>query len=411
MLAVGLFVGCGQAPALAPPSVPKVTVSQPIPREVTDYEDFTGRTDAVSTVDIRARVTGYLIKVNFKDGDVVKENALLYQIDPRPFQAALDQALAQVERLKASQKLLAIQVDRYVKLAKKGAASQQDVDQYTAQQAENVGALKAAQAQVEMANLNLGFTRVAAPLTGKISRTLITAGNLVNADATLLTTIKSIDPMYAYFNIEEPTVLRIQRMIREGMIRTRQMGEVPVRVGLADDVDHKFPLHGTLDFVNNTIDPQTGTLQVRGVLANPYTPGMPSVLTPGLFVRVRLKLSSPHQVLLITERAIGTDQGEKFVYVLDKDNQVVYSRVKLGMLFDGLQAIEEGLKPGDRVVVNGLQRVRPGIKVETDEVDMATLAGPARPQHGPAKKPADAKPSDNQPAAAKPKAASVTPKS
>jgi RND family efflux transporter MFP subunit len=409
LLFASLLAGCVEPPALAPPPVPKVTLSRPLPREVTDYEDFTGRTDAISTVDIRARVTGYLVQVAFKDGDIVKENALLYQIDPRPFQAALDQALGQVERLKAQQKLLAIQVDRYVKLAKKGAASQQDVDQYTAQQAENVGALKAAEAQVDMAQLNLGFTRVAAPITGKIARTLITPGNLVNADATLLTTIKSIDPMYAYFNIEEPTVLRIQKMVREGLIRAKKISEVPIQVGLADDVAHQFPLHGTLDFLNNTIDPQTGTLQVRGVLANPHTPGMPPLLTPGLFVRVRLPVGSRHQVLLITERAIGTDQGEKFVYVLDKDNQVVYSRVKLGMLFDGLQAIEEGLKPDDRLIVNGLQRVRPGIKVETDEVDMAILAGPIRPQHGPAKATIE-KPAV-KPVVARPKAVSPTPKS
>ncbi len=206
-------------------------------------------------------------------------------------------------------------------------------------------------------------------------------------------------------------MLRIQKMVRQGVIRARKLSEVPIQVGLADDVEHNFPLHGTLDFLNNTIDPQTGTLQVRGVLANLFTPGMPPLLTPGLFVRVRLPLGSPHQVLLITERAIGTDQGEKFVYVLDKDNQVVYSRVKLGMLFGGLQAIEDGLKPGDRLVVNGLQRVRPGIKVETDEVDMATLAGPARLQRGPAGKPTVAKPAAAKPAGEKPKTPSVTPKS
>ena len=236
-----------------------------------------------------------------------------------------------------------------------------------------------------MAKLNLGFTRVAAPITGKISRTLIMPGNLVNADSTLLTTIKSIDPMYAYFNIEEPTVLRIQKMIREGLLGTRKLSDVPVDVGLADDVEHKFPLHGHLDFANNTVDPQTGTLQVRGVLDNPFTPGVPPRLTPGLFVRVRLPMGNPHEVLLITERAIGTDQGEKFVYVLGQDNKVVYSRVKLGLLFDGLQAVEEGLRPGDRVVVNGLQRIRPGIPVEADEVEMTSLAGSAKPPEQPAK--------------------------
>lgn len=402
LLAAALWAGCAEPPPLAPPATPKVTVSRPLKRKVADYEDFTGRTDAVSTVDIRARVTGYLDKVTFKDGDIVKADTLLYQIDPRPFQAALDQALGQVEHLEADKKLFAIQVDRYTKLAAKSAASQQDVDQYRAQQAQNIGSLKAAEAQVAMAKLNLGFTRVMAPITGKISRTYIMPGNLVNADATLLTTVKSIDPMYAYFNVEEPTVLRIQKMIREGLLGTRKLSDVPVYVGLADDVEHKFPLHGHLDFANNTVDPQTGTLQVRGVLSNPFIAGVPPLLTPGLFVRVRLPVGKSHDVLLITERAIGTDQGEKFVYVLDKDNKVVYSRVKLGLSFDGLQAIEDGLRPGDRVVVNGLQRIRPGIPVEADEVDMASLAGASKLQEL-AAKPAASKPAGAKPQPATPK--------
>jgi RND family efflux transporter MFP subunit len=396
------LAGCVPAPQVVAPPTPKVTVSQPIARELTDYEDFTGRTDAVSTVDIRARVTGYLDKVNFRDGDIVKEGTLLYQIDPRPFQAALDQARGQVERLVAEKKLLEIQVDRYTKLAERGAGSQQDLDQYKAQQAENIGAMKAAQAQVAMAELNLGFTRVTAPLTGRISRTLITPGNLVAADTTLLTTIKSIDPMYAYFNIEEPTVLRLQKMVRDGVIKSRSIHDVPVHMGLADDVDHQFPLRGKLDFANNTIDAQTGTLQVRGVFENPFTPGRPPQLTPGLFVRVRLPMGVPHRVLLITERAIGTDQGQKFVYVLDKQRKVSYRRIKLGQLFDGLQAVEQGLTADERVVVNGLQRIRPGLQVEADEVAMAELAGPVQADAGasapaPVVTPAAAKPAATAP--------------
>jgi RND family efflux transporter MFP subunit len=381
-------------------------------REVTDYEDFTGRTDAISTVDIRARVTGYLNEVNFKDGEIVKEGALLYQIDPRPFQAALDQANGQVERLEANKKLLVIQVDRYTKLAEKGAGSQQDLDEYVAKQAENVGAIKAAQAQVDMAKLNLVFTRITAPLTGRISRTLITPGNLVNADMTVLTTIKSIDPMYAYFDIEEPVVLRLRKMIREGVIKSQSARDVQIQMGLADDVQRRFPLQGTVDFTNNTVDPQTGTLQVRGVFENPYKPGEPPVLTPGLFVRVRLRMGEQHQALLVTERAIGTDQGEKFVYVIDKENKVGYRRVKLGMLFDGLQAIEQGLKADDRVVVNGLQRIRPGIQVEADEVDMASLAGPAGSQGGSSGQSADVKVVDKKASDDKPtgkKSADVKP--
>jgi RND family efflux transporter MFP subunit len=186
---------------------------------------------------------------------------------------------------------------------------------------------------------------------------------------------------------------------------------------LADDVQRRFPLRGTLDFVNNTVDPQTGTLQVRGVLPNPYKPGVPPVLVPGLFVRVRLTIGLPHKVLLITERAIGTDQGQKYVYIIDKDNQVVYRRVKLGMLFDGLQAIEEGLEPGDRVVVNGLQRIQPGVKVETEEVNMATLAGPEgaqlmeTKQDTTGKKADGKKPAAEKPAGEKSGAAPAAPKS
>ena len=213
----------------------------------------------------------------------------------------------------------------------------------------------------------------------------MTPGNLVGADSTLLTTIRSIDPMYAFFNVEEPTVLRIQKMVRDGLIKTRNNREIRVVMGLADDTARKFPLHGMLDFVNNTVDPQTGTLQVRGTFANPYTfPGPPPVLTPGLFVRVRLSMGPAHRPLLLTEQAIGTDQGQKFVYVIDTENRVGYRRVTLGQTFDGLQAIEDGLEANERVVVNGLQRIRPGLTVEAVQVDMAGLATAARPENTPA---------------------------
>jgi len=404
---LGLFViapviGCGGPPPIVPPVPPKVTVSIPLAREVTNYEEFTGYTDAASTVDIRARVNGYLIKVKFKDGDVVKQGDLLYEIDPRPFQATLDQANGLVESLEAQKKFLAIQVDRYTKLVKTSATSQQDVDQYLAQQAENIGQLKTAQAKVVSAALNLEFTHVIAPVSGRISRTFVTVGNLVTADSTLLTTIRSIDPMYAYFNVEEPTVLRIQKMIREGIIKTGSKREIHVEMGLADDTAHKFPLHGLLDFTNNTVDPQTGTLQVRGTFVNPYTfPGPPPILEPGLFVRVRLSMGPPHPALLLTEQAIGTDQGQKFVYIIDAENKVDYRRVTIGQTFDGLQAIEEGLEPNDRVVVNGLQRIRPGLTVEAAQVDMASLVTPARAKSVPAKlapeKPATTKPTPTVP--------------
>jgi RND family efflux transporter MFP subunit len=364
-----------------------VSISRPVAREVREYAEYTGRTDAVSTVEVRARVTGYLVKVLFKDGDVVKQDDPLYEIDPRPFQDDLARAKGEVERCEARKKLLKIKVERYGGLVAKGVNPQEELDQYLAQQAENIGSLKSSEAQVERAALNLAFTKVAVPTTDtppltresefRIDRTLVTPGNMVTADTTVLTKLVSIDPMYAYFDVDEPTVLRVQKMIREGMIQARSGQKVEVVMGLADDLARRFPLRGTLDFVSSTVDPQTGTISVRGVFPNPYKkPAQPPMLTPGLFVRVRLHLGPPHDALLVTERAIGTDQGQKFVYVVDEANKVGYRPVRLGQMFDGLQAIEEGLKPDDRVVVNGLQRVRPGIEVQPEEVDMLSLAGP-----------------------------------
>jgi RND family efflux transporter MFP subunit len=293
----GILAGCGREPPAVAPPLPAVTVAVPHEESVTDYEEFTGNTEAVSKVDIRARVSGYLVRVNFKDGDdTIKEGDLLYEIDDRPFKADLDQANGNVERLEAERKLLAIQVDRYRKLATKGAGSQQDLDQYLAQQAENVGALKVAQAQVDRAKLNLGFTRVTAPISGKIGRTLLTAGNLVNADNTLLTTLVSIDPMYAYFNVEEATVLEVRRLIREGVIKPASVQEVEVRMGLADDVKREFPIRGTLDFVNYTVNRETGTVLLRGVFKNPYSRKKPPLLMPGYFVRVRLDEGLPRRL-------------------------------------------------------------------------------------------------------------------
>ncbi len=370
-LILGLFgilvlSGCHHELPTAGPVELTVDAVVPLERDVVDREEFTGRTDAVSRVDVRARVSGYLVKVHFKDGDFVKLNQLLYEIDPRPFQADVEMAQGTLERLRAQKKLLDIQVDRYRKLAEKGAGSQQDLDQYVAQQAENIGALKTAQGQLDQAELNLGFTKITAPVAGQISRTLLTEGNLVNADSTLLTTIMSIDPIYAYFNIEEPTLLEIKEMKRKGLLKER-LGHALVSMGLVDDVKHQFPLKGVLDFANNTVDPQTGTILVRGTFRNPYeSKEKPPMLMPGLFVRVRLEIGPPHKVFLVTEKAIGTDQGQKFVYVVDKEGTVDYRRVRLGQKFDGLQAIEEGLQSGDCVVINNLQRIRPKMKVKVE---------------------------------------------
>lgn len=395
-LFVGLFgtfllSGCAHKPPPAAPPVPEVSVSVPIEREITDYEDFTGRTDAVYSVDIRARVTGYLVKVNFKDGDLVRENDVLYEIDPRPYQAELDRSKGQVEKLEGQKKLLQIQVDRYTKLVAKGAASQQELDTYIGQQAENFGGLAAAKSQVIYADLNLQFCTIKSPISGQISRTFFQIGNLINQDSTLLTTVVSVDPMYAYFTVEEATYLRLHKLMEEGRVKSLKEKKVEVLMGLADDVERKFPYRGTLDFVNNIVDPLTGTLSVRGVFPNPK-----SLLKPGLFTRVRVPVGERHKGLLVTERAIGTDQGQKFLYIVDDQNKVQYRRVKLGLVFDGLRAIDEGLKPRERVIVNGLQRVRPNIEVKVEMVDMAS-----QPAAGGEAKPAVAKPETGKTAPAK----------
>jgi RND family efflux transporter MFP subunit len=368
------LAGCQrQPPAVAALPPPVVTVSLPLEREVTDYAEFTGRTAAVDAVEVRARVSGYLVKVNFREGSVVKKGDLLFQIDPRPFQAVFDQAKGQVAQWEAKLARAEADVARDERLLPKGAASQKDLDQAVADRGEARAAIQSTRAAVDQAALNLEFTKVTAPISGRISRYLITEGNLVTADTTLLTTIVSLDPMYAYFDVDERTVLRVQELIRTGRARFARDGEVPVALALA--TDKGFPHQGTLNFVDNQINPQTGTLRMRGV-----SPNADAILTPGLFVRVRVPIGEPHRAVLVTERAIDTDQGQKVLYVVNDQNEVVSHPISVGALHDGLRVVEEGVQPGERVIVNGLLQVRPGITVEPKLVDMpVSLAagGPA----------------------------------
>ncbi|MBY0524663.1 MAG: efflux RND transporter periplasmic adaptor subunit [Gemmataceae bacterium] len=368
------LAGCARRPHPEPPPTPEVTVSVALERSVTNYEDFIGRLDAIKYVDIKSRVTGYLTKVYFKDGALVAKDEPLYEIDPRPFQAELDKAKGQVQRLQGQKKLVDTQVERYTKLVAKGAASQQDLDVQIGQQAENLGALAAAESQVKYAELYLQYCTILAPIDGQLSRTALQIGNLITADQTLLTSLVSLDPVYAYFNVEESAYLHIQTLTSEGLYKDPM--NVDVKMGLADDVERRFPYTGKLDFVNNQVSPQTGTIMLRGVFANPHR-----LFKPGLFARVRAPIGPPHPTLLVTEQAISADQGQKFLYVVDAENKVKYRRVKIGLMFDGLRAIEEGLKPGERVIVNGLQRVRPGVEVKAATVEMKSLRADA--EHSP----------------------------
>lgn len=363
------------APRAAVPETPTIPVSQPVRREVTDYVDYTGRTDALESVGVRARVTGYLEKVLFKEGTEVKKNDALFEIDPRPYKAQLDQAQAQVELNQASLKLAqtTYERDRSIATSVAGGVSRQQLDQDRAAVDEAAARIKAAQAAVGVYQLNLEFTHVRAPLDGMVSRYYYTPGNLVLQDQTLLTTVVSLDPMYAYFDMDEPTLLRIKRAVNEGRIPLpRDRSEIPVLMGLQGE--DGFPHQGAFNFINNVLNPSTGTIAVRGVFPNPRPEKGTRLLVPGMFVRIRLPIGRPHPALLVIDRAVGSDQGLKFVYVVTGEQKVEYRRVTTGAIQDdGLRVIESGLNADDWVVTGGLQLVRPDMEASPQPGPMPSL--------------------------------------
>jgi RND family efflux transporter MFP subunit len=360
--------GCARAPSEAPAAAPiPVAVSHPIERYVTDYSDFTGRTAAVDSVEVRARVWGHLDKVHFKEGALVQKGDVLFEIDPRVYRAALHQAEGNLASQEARLVRLNADLARAQRLVNTGAMSREDYDKVVGDRGEAEASRVALTAAVERARLDLGYTRVTAPVSGRVSRYVVTVGNMVQSGdqggGTLLTTIVSVDPMYVYFDVDEHTVLRIQQLMREGKARSVRNGEWPVWLGLANE--DGYPHRGTIDFVDNQVNPKTGTLRLRGVF-----PNKDEALSPGYFARVRMPIGSPHPSLLVSDRAIDTDQGQKIVYAVDKDDKVVSRSVRLGALHDGLREINDGVRPGERVIVQGLQQVRPGVTVEPKLIDM-----------------------------------------
>ena len=371
--------GCQRKPpAAAPAELPVSPVSQPVRREVTDHVDFTGRTEAIQSVDIRPRVTGYLVKIPFKEGASVKAGDLLFEIDPRPYQAQLDSAQGQVSLYEAQLKLAKITLARDLALNSRvpNSVSQQELDQVRATVEEAESRVKAYQKNMEVYQLNHEFTKVTSPIDGQVSRYYLTLGNLVNQDQTLLTTVVSLDPLYVYFEIDEPTLLRIRKAVNEGRVKRHPQGtEIPVMMGLQGE--EGYPHQGTINFVNNQVDPTTGSILARGVFANPEPPGGIRVLSPGMFVRIRLPIGLPHSSLLVIDRAIGSDQGLKYVYVLDDKDKVQYRRVKTRALQpDGLRVVEDGLKPDDWVIVGGLPQLHPRMQVRPEKIPMPVLGQP-----------------------------------
>jgi RND family efflux transporter MFP subunit len=333
-----------------PPLV--IRVARPVTKVVTDYEVFTGRTEASATVELRARASGYLTRVLFKDGAEVKQGELLFEIDPRPYRAKLDRAQVALDRAEVRRKMAEADLKRADALARTVDISNEERNKLAAAQADAQAAVRLAQVDREVAQLNLDFTRVTAPISGRIGRRLLDPGNVVKADETFLATIVREDPLYVYFDVDETTALRLRR---------EKMGpKVPVTAGFAGEKG--FPHRGMVDFVANRVAPATGTLRVRAVL-----PNADGLLMPGLFVRVRLDVGQPHKALLVPAKAVLKDRGQAYVWVVKGKDKVERRLVRLGSTHDGLRVIEEGLRADDRVVIGGLQWLQAGMTVLPQE--------------------------------------------
>ncbi len=372
--------GCKQPPQPVATPPPAVSVSLPVEREVTDFAEFTARIAAVESTEMRARVSGQIVAVPFQAGTLVRQGDALVEIDARPFQAELDARIAEEARAAALLSLAQIEFNR-VEGIPPDSRTVFEFDTASARLNEAKAALMTAKAAVESARLNVEWCRVVAPISGRISYKYATTGDLVTGgigSGTLLTTIVSVDPIYANFDVDELTVQRIQQLIREGRLESNEKTDVPVWLGLT--AEGGFPHHGTINFVDNQVNPRTGTLRVRGVF-----PNADGTLLPGYFARVRVPVSAPHEAVLVSDRALDTDQGQKIVYVVDADNKVALRPVSVGALHDGLREIVNGLKPGERVIVNGLQQVRPGATVGPTLIEMpVSMARQAQTTKAPA---------------------------
>jgi multidrug efflux system membrane fusion protein len=346
------------------PPPAEVSVAPVLQKNVRQWDEFTGRIAAVDSVELRPRVSGYVERVVFQEGQEVKQGELLFVIDRRPYEAQLAQAQAQLERARSEAKLAQAQDARAQALIEARVISREDFEARRAASASGNAAVRAAEAAVQSAQLNLQFTEIRAPIAGRAGRALVTAGNLAQADSTLLTTVVSLDPMYVYFDADEQTYLRYNAASDKG---NRKAESDPVRVGLANE--DGYPHQGTVDFIDNQVDPGTGTIRARAVLPNPDR-----TLTPGLFARVQLQGSAEFKALLVDDKAILTDQDRKYVYVVGADHTAQRRDIGLGGMADGLRVVTKGLQPNDQVVIDGVQKIFfPGMPVKAS----APAAAPA----------------------------------
>jgi RND family efflux transporter MFP subunit len=371
------FGGCNrQTESFVPPPV-AVTVAKPVEREIVDYVEFIGNTAAVKNVDIRARVSGYLDKVGFAEGAIVKAGEMLFVIDPRPYQAALDQAQANLDQAKAQLDLAKSNFDRSEDLRQRGVISTQDYQTQLATRDQAAASVLSNQAALETAKLNFEFTEVRSPIDGRTSTYSYTVGNLISGGDTtssgVLTSVVSLDPIYVYYNVEERALLAYQEMIRSGKAPFKEDGKPPIEMQLANETG--YPHEGFIDFVDNKVDPSNGTIRVRGAF-----PNKDGLLRPGLFARVRIPASPKYKALLISDLAVGYDQGQPIVYVVGADNVATAKTVELGALSDGLRVVQSGVAADDRIVVDGIIHLRPGSKVTPQDGNMNDFTGIVRRQ-------------------------------
>ena len=366
IMLTAILAGCAAQAAPPPPAPPHVTVAQAIEQEIDEYDEFTGRLEAVDVVEVRPRISGLVQRVAFAEGKEVRRGDVLFVIDPRPYRAALDRARAELQRVKSRAELAHSEVERARVLVEKQAISREEFDVRVNTEREIAASIRAAEAAVETAALDLEWTEVRAPISGRISRAEVTEGNLVQAGppaATLLTTIVSLDSIYVYFDTDERAYLKYGVQAGEGGRPALRGGKLDVEMALADEGG--FTHRGRLDFVDNQLDPATGTIRARAVFSNANR-----TYAPGLFARVRLHSGGRTNAVLVRDGAVGTDQDRKYVLVLKPDNTLEYRVVQLGRLSGPLRIVASGVKPGERIVVNGLQRVRSGATVSAKEEPM-----------------------------------------
>lgn len=370
-------IGCGKKPAASQVPPANVTVARPIVKRLVEWDEFTGRLAPVASVEVRARVSGYLESTHFIEGTEVKQGDLLFVIDQRRYEAELARATAELARAKAALELATSDEARSLKLVESRSISAEEADLKSKTRQQAFASLQAAQASVDAAKLEVDFTRVTAPIAGRIGRKHVTEGNLITGgpqDSTILTTIVALDPIYCYFDVDERSALKYRELVRQGKRPSALFTKIPGEMGLANEAG--FPHKGVIDFVDNEISATTGSIRARGVFEN-----KDRLMAPGFFARIRFEGSGEYEAMLVRDVAIGSDQGRPFVFVVGADGKVTQRNVESGPLEDGLRIVRAGLTRDERVVINGLMAIRHGVTVSAQEVDMrpaATAALPAR---------------------------------